>query len=381
MVYQASLFGIMSSSSLVIAMLSYVVFSFPLVFAEDLCSVVPYSYTQAITAYPELSTALKTVRKYAIASWYTDRSSKEERTDLISRMLSQCPADTRLSIVVYGIPQKDCSGGFSTAGSVSSTSSYKAFLKDLTDAIGTRKVLYVVEPDAVGLLTEENGCGVSAGYLANLKVAVSALSVNPNAHLYLDVGYWMLAYTNLAAKVAAAMIDIKRSGRVKGITINTSNYRSNDECARYCTNFQTAVGSTEMSCIVDTSRNYNGSPTNDWCNIPTAGVGKPPTSSTGYSNLDYYMWIKPPGESDGYCWGGQSAGSFFYGGFKLLWDQGYFVRELGMPKIGETATPVPTATTPAPVQHTKAPTTTAPFTSPPTWSYAPAACQVRKRFF
>ncbi|KAG6960593.1 hypothetical protein JG688_00009527 [Phytophthora aleatoria] len=395
-------------SRLVTAAVSCVALALSSVAAEELCSVVPYSYTVAKSTYPELSTALGTLENYAIASWFTDRSSTEERAGLLSRMLSQCPESSRLSIVVYGIPQKDCAGGFSTSGSVTDTNSYKIFLKQLTDTIGDRKVLYVVEPDAVGLLTQDNGCGASAGYLENLKVAVSALSVNPNAELYLDVGYWMLAYTSSAAKVATAMKDIGASGRVKGITINTSNYRSNDECARYCTNFQNAMGSTAMSCIVDTSRNYNGSPTNDWCNIPTAGIGRPPTSNTGYSNLDYFMWIKPPGESDGYCWGGQTAGSFFYGGFKLQWDQGYFVKELGMPKIGETSgtvtvtsapltsaptsaptvaptsapsTVAPTApvtATPSPVWYTTAPETFAPGTTAP-WPYAPSPCRVRKR--
>ncbi|KAL4129398.1 hypothetical protein PRIC2_005406 [Phytophthora ramorum] len=349
------------------------------VIAEELCSIVPYSYTVATSTYPELSTALNTLEKYAIASWFTDRSSSQERSNMVSRLLGECAEDTRLSIVVYGIPNKDCSGGFSSSGSVTSTDSYKAFLKELTDAIGDRKVLYVVEPDAVGLLTQDGGCGVSAGYLANLKVAVEALSMNPNAELYLDVGYWMLAYASSATKVATVMQQLGSSGRVKGITINTSNYRSNEECAGYCDNFQAAMGSSDMSCIVDTSRNYNGSPTTAWCNIPTAGIGKPPTSATGFSNLDYFMWIKPPGESDGECWGGPSAGSFFLGGFKLLWDQGYFVSELGFPKIGETSgastststtittSTITVATTAAPttVTPTTAPTTSAPSTTAP----------------
>ncbi|KAG2502663.1 hypothetical protein JM18_009830 [Phytophthora kernoviae] len=305
--------------------------------AEELCSITPYSYSGAKTAHPELTTAIDTLEKYAIASWYTDRQSSAERSSMISDMLSQCSEDTRLSIVVYGIPNKDCAGGFSSSGSVTSTSAYQAFLKELTDAVGTRKVLYVVEPDALGLLTQDGGCGASAGYLENLKVAVEALSANPNAELYLDVG---------------------SSGRVKGVTINTSNYRSNDEVADYCTTFQNAMGSTDMKCIVDTSRNFNGSPTKDWCNIATAGIGKKPTSDTGYPNLDYFMWIKVPGESDGECMTGSvmgpSAGAFFAEGFKSLWDQGYFVKELGMPTIeasATTATDIPTTV----ADKTKAP--------------------------
>ncbi|RLN51046.1 hypothetical protein BBJ28_00013516 [Nothophytophthora sp. Chile5] len=308
--------------------------SIGLTHAEELCSIVPYSYTAAKTRHPEFASALETLEGYAIASWYTDRQSTEEHASMLSDLLSECSEDTRLSIVVYGIPNKDCAAGFSSGGSVQSTSDYQAFLKELTDAVGDRKVLYVVEPDAVGLLTQDGGCGASAGYLDNLKIAVEALSANSNAQLYVDVGYWMLAYESSAAKVATVMKELGGSGTVKGVTINTSNYRSTDEVAGYCTNFQAAMGSQDMTCIVDTSRNYNGSPTSDWCNVLTAGIGKPPTSETGVSNLDYFMWIKPPGESDGECTSGTvsgksmsaaAAGSFFDEGFQLLWDQGYFL--------------------------------------------------------
>ncbi|KAF4315553.1 hypothetical protein BBO99_00008824 [Phytophthora kernoviae] len=308
-----------------------------LVHAEELCSIAPNSYNGAKTDHPEFATAIEALEKHAIASWFTDRLSTDERSTMMSSLLSECSEDTRLSIVVYGIPNKDCDAGYSSGGSVKSTSDYQAFLKELTDAVGDRKVLYVVEPDAVGLLTKEGSCGSAAGYLDNLKIAVEALSANANAKLYVDVGYWMLADSTSASLVAPVLKELGSCGKVKGVTINTSNYRSNEEVASYCSNFQTAMGSNDMTCIVDTSRNYNGSPTSDWCNVATAGVGKPPTSETGISNLDYFMWIKPPGESDGECTSGSltgtAAGTFFPEGFKLLWDKGYFVSEGGMATI------------------------------------------------
>ncbi|KAH7472331.1 Endoglucanase E-2 [Phytophthora ramorum] len=329
-------FGISSARVVVAATLALTIASSMTgIRAEELCSIAPNSYSQAKTDHPELSKALETLEQYAIASWFTDRMSTDERSSMISSMLSECSEETRLSIVVYGIPNKDCDAGLSSGGTVKSTDDYKAFLKELTDAVGDRKVLYVVEPDAVGLLAKDGSCGSSAGYLDNLKVAVEALSSNANAELYVDVGYWMLADSTNAEKIAPIMKELGSCGTVKGVTINTSNYRSTDECATYCTNFQTAMGKSDMSCIVDTSRNYNGSPTSDWCNVATAGIGKPPTSETGVSNLDYFMWIKPPGESDGECLGGTAAGSFFAEGFTKLWDLGHFVSEGGMKTIAE----------------------------------------------
>jgi hypothetical protein len=312
------------------------------VHAEELCSITPMSYANAKSDYPDLAFAITAVEEYSIAAWYTDRLSTSDRATMLKDLTTQCSEDTRMTIVVYGIPKKDCNAGYSTGGSVSNTADYKAFLSDLTTAVGDRKVLYVVEPDAVGLLAEEGGCGATAGYLDNLKVAVKALSANTNAKLYVDVGYWTLMYDAQRSKVVTVIKELAQSGTLKGITINTSNYRSMDQVTELCTNFQTAIGSKDMSCIVDTSRNYNEPTSKDWCNVMGAGIGYPPTSETNTATLDYFMWIKPPGESDGTCSDGPvkgtTAGTFFKAGFQHLWDQGYFVKKLGMNTIAEGGT-------------------------------------------
>ena len=64
--------------------------------------------------------------------------------------------------------------------------------------------------------------------------------------------------------------------------------------------------------VIDTSRNGAGpwqatpeqkalGDVQDWCNPPQRGLGKTPSSVTGNSLLDAYLWIKLPGESDGQC--------------------------------------------------------------------------------
>ncbi|KAF4028604.1 Glycosyl hydrolases family 6 [Phytophthora infestans] len=305
------------------------------VVAEELCSIAPLSYATAKTDYPDVAFAISTVEKHSIAAWYTDRLSTADRAKMLKQITTKCSEDSRMTIVVYGIPNKDCNAGFSSGGAVSNTADYKAFLSDLTTAVGDRKVLYVVEPDALGLLAEDNGCGSKAGYLDNLKVAIKALSANANAELYVDVGYWTLEYEGQRSKVVTIMKELAASGTLKGIAINTSNYRSTSQISELCSNFQTAMGSKKMSCIADTSRNYVAPTTTDWCNVLAAGIGAPPTSETNVSNLDYFMWIKPPGESDGTCNGGPAAGLFYETAFQKLWDQGYFVNKLGMNTIKE----------------------------------------------
>ncbi|KAG3006427.1 hypothetical protein PC123_g13108 [Phytophthora cactorum] len=280
--------------------------------AEELCSIAPLSYATAKTDYPDLAFAISAVEEYSIAAWYTDRLSTTDRAKMLKELTTKCSEDSRMTIVVYGIPNKDCNAGYSSGGAVSSTADYKAFLSDLTTAVGDRKVLYVVEPDALGLLAEDGGCGSKAGYLENLKVAIKALSANANAELYVDVGYWTLEYEAQRSKVVTIMKELAASGTLKG--------------------------STDMTCIADTSRNYVAPTTTDWCNVLAAGIGAPPTSETNVSNLDYFMWIKPPGESDGTCNGGPAAGLFFQTAFQKLWDQGYFVNKRGMNTIAEGGT-------------------------------------------
>jgi endoglucanase len=62
--------------------------------------------------------------------------------------------------------------------------------------------------------------------------------------------------------------------------------------------------------VVDTSRNGQGAwippahpagDPQDWCNPPDRGLGQRPTSNTGVTLIDAYLWIKIPGESDGQC--------------------------------------------------------------------------------
>ncbi|KUF91207.1 hypothetical protein AM588_10003365 [Phytophthora nicotianae] len=222
-----------------------------LVQADTLCSLPPVTYTKAKTAYPASAFAIEALEKYGIATWYSDRKDNGDYAQTAANLVSSCPEDSRISIVVYGLPNKDCAAKESAVGStVQSASDYVTFLNTLTSTIGNRKVLYILEPDAIGLLADTTGCGNSAGYLANLQTAIGLLSQNENAVIYLD---------------------------------------------------------------------------------------------TGISNVDYFIWAKPPGDSDGTCDGrtpdsmqGPGAGVFFNELFQSLWNQGTMVTEKGYPVIDGT---------------------------------------------
>ncbi|KAG3179668.1 hypothetical protein PC128_g15835 [Phytophthora cactorum] len=327
-------------------------------YSSDACqSLLTGSYPGAVAAYPKLKDQIELVAKQQVAQWYTDRVA-DVSTLAKSVVLPKCDVESASppTVIVYGLPQKDCAHGFSTGGSNANTNDYRVFLQQLAASAGDRQIVYILEPDAVGLLAD-NGCGNDKGYAANLGVAMDILSQNGNAELYLDVGYWTLSNDEQAAAVAQIVNAVDPDSRCKGISLNTSNYRSNAEMIATCERFVKASG-RDYKCIVDTSRNFvSGS--SEWCNSEWAGIGEFPTSHTGSSVVSRYIWAKPPGESDGECTGqsnealrGPSAGTFFPDHFVKLWDNGVFVQKLGMAPINAAnnstvATPAPTSVQPS----------------------------------
>ncbi|CAK4724690.1 unnamed protein product [Aphanomyces euteiches] len=180
-----------------------------------------------------------------------------------------------------------------------------------------------------------------------MRAAVPLMTANEQSHLYFDVGFWVLKNATEATKVAKAVNYVgskSREGAVKGIVLNTSNLRRTVDMLDKCSLFVEAASvNTTYKCAIDTSRNYRTpNTTTEWCNNKYAAIGVPPTSQTGYPDLlDYFLWVKVPGESDGECnttqqsadaMVGPRAGKFFEKAFSMQWDRGYFVdKKLGEP--------------------------------------------------
>jgi cellulose 1,4-beta-cellobiosidase len=67
-------------------------------------------------------------------------------------------------------------------------------------------------------------------------------------------------------------------------------------------NRPTTASGTTVSQYADSGRIDKRSHRGNWCNASGAGIGQPPTvAPVGYaaSHLDAFVWVKPPGESDG----------------------------------------------------------------------------------
>jgi cellulose 1,4-beta-cellobiosidase len=67
----------------------------------------------------------------------------------------------------------------------------------------------------------------------------------------------------------------------------------------------TAVStSTDLNTYVNQSRIDRRPHRGGWCNQAGAGIGERPTANTGIAGVDAFVWVKPPGESDGVAMAG-----------------------------------------------------------------------------
>ena len=200
-------------------------------------------------------------------------------------------------------------------------------------------------------------------YVQGIQYALNQFHSLPNVYNYLDVGHhgWLGWPANLTAAVPfflqVAQGTTAGVSSVDGFITNTANYgptkepymtatetiggtpvfnsafyqfNPNIDEEDYAAQFDAALISagfpSTLGFLIDTSRNGWGGPNRptgpststvlntfvdatkidqrddmgQWCNQENQGLGVPPTVSPGFfTNLYAYVWIKPPGESDG----------------------------------------------------------------------------------
>lgn len=204
------------------------------------------------------------------------------------------------TFVVYGIPDRDCTGGFSGGGLPADQ--YGPWVQEIADAAASGPSVVVVEPDAVASALE---CSHRSERIRLIADAVSRLQ-QAGVTTYVDGGHsnWVDP-----EKLAPLLEDVGVED-VRGFASNVSNYQSDEDERKYDEKLSGLLDGAHY--IIDSGRNGNGS-TDDWCNPPDRAYGQDPTAAPQGSppHLDAYVWVKPPGESDGECHGGPPAGEFW----------------------------------------------------------------------
>lgn len=213
---------------------------------------------------------------------------------------------------------------------------------------GKVPMAFVIEPDALPNLVTNGGnprCGslsTQTAYRKGIIYAVKALNQACRAsplYVHAAAGNW-LGWRDNAARFAKLVQQLGIAPFIRGFAVNVSGYQTigracpaihgicvmyDHPCCRYdpCglakqwnegfneanyvqllrNVFSAAIPGFNPRFVIDTARAGGSTvPRKDcanWCNVRHARVGPRPTGRTGMQNVDAFLWIKPPTESDG----------------------------------------------------------------------------------
>jgi endoglucanase len=233
-----------------------------------------------------------------LGGWYADSQLREKVASVINGAKTFNATPT---FVLYNIPIRDC--GSYSAGGANNPEGYKAWINSIADTIGSNSAVVILEPDAV-LHTDCLNETEKQTRMSLLNYAITTLKAKGNIAVYLDAGHsgWK------SVDEIATLLNNAGIAQAHGFSLNVSNFQTTDSSVNYGKLVSAKVGGKHF--VVDTSRNGNGS-NGEWCNPSGRALGNKPTTTTGEPLADAFLWIKAPGESDGQCNGGPSAGTWW----------------------------------------------------------------------
>jgi len=215
----------------------------------------------------------------------------------VANYVSAAAARDQMPILVaYNIPGRDC--GQYSSGGAESIQGYQTWIGAFAAAVGSRKAVVILEPDALPQLD----CLTDEGRNARLQMLQYAVGQfkekAPNAYLYLDAGN----STWLQPSVAASRLLAAGIVHARGFSLNVSNYKTTADSLAYGDAINAALAQQQgitKTFVVDTSRNGNGPYGTEWCDPPGRKLGAPSKHFLGGEKPEMTLWIKNPGDADG----------------------------------------------------------------------------------
>lgn len=274
-----------------------------------------YQHSEAWNAYRDSSRSSTRQLLYQIAAtptavWLGGSANDGAGVDAIETKAAA--QHTTPEFVLYAIPNRDC-GGYA-AGGLAGPEAYENWIRQIKAGIGGRPTVVIVEPDAIGMSCLDTTARNAR--ISMLRYAVDTLSADPNTWVYVHAGSSQLN----PADVVPTLLQIG-IGNARGLAINVSGYSSTRKQMEYGDQLLGDLaqhGLRGLHYVIDTSRNGLGrapagsaDAAHDFCNQRGRALGQRPTPVTGNPNVDAFLWIKPPGETDGGCFPGDVASGWF----------------------------------------------------------------------
>ena len=281
--------------------------------------------------------------------WFTQNNTATVAAEVDALVGAAAAAGKTPIMVVYNIPNRDCSGA--SSGGLANHTVYRQWIDQVAAGLKGRAAAIVLEPDVLPIMTSCLSAAQQQEVYASMAYAGRKLkAASASARVYFDAGHsaW-LSPAEMAARLVRA--DIATSA--DGISVNVSNYRTTAESTTYVRNVIAATGVAGLKGVIDTSRNGNGPAGSEWCDPAGRAIGITSTNAVSDPILDAYLWIKLPGEADG-CIAG--AGQF-------VPQRAYDLAIAAGPVTPPPATSSPTPSSP-------------PQTTPPTTPPGSGACSV-----
>lgn len=222
-------------------------------------------------------------------------------------------AGRTVPLVLYDIPQRDL--GSYSAGGAPSEAAYATFVGHVAAGIGRGRATVVLEPDALGQVGQMSPADQVTRYRELAHAVATLKTANPATTVLLDASAWIAPATLATSLQSAGVV------RANGFVLDTSNFETTASMETVGEAVLAALGHGGIhgrTYAVDTSRNGAGPYTAgtdglNWCNPPGRGLGHVPATAPDptHRHLSADLWVKSPGESDGTCHGGPTAGQFW----------------------------------------------------------------------
>jgi endoglucanase len=191
---------------------------------------------------------------------------------------------------------------------------FRARIDAMARATANRPAVYLLELDGIGSSKCIQRIGSMPVWEADLRYEAKKMASLPHTVVYIEGGYSDGNNPRYTARI------LNHSGvrYVRGFWTNGTHL--NWTIDEYKWGIKISRMTHGAHFIINTAQNGNGPKRNphpttqgneDHCNPPGRALGPPPTTHTGLSHVDAFLWTSPPGNSGGSCNGGPASGTFW----------------------------------------------------------------------